>query len=383
MRIGLYAHGGSGNHGCEALVRSTVHFLGEHDYSLFSERPEEDFLYGLDKLAQIVPSQTDLPKGIGRFAYAVHMKLKQDDRVYWHRRYRDFGKKVKDLDLALAIGGDNYCYRGFTERFSILNRTLAKRNVPLVLWGCSIDKDRINPAMLEDLRLYRFIVARESLTYHALKEVGVDRVVFMPDTAFLLDAVETPLPTGFVPGNMVGLNISPLVIRQEPGPGSVLRNCRELINYILNETEMGVALIPHVTWRNNDDREPLSRLYEEYASSGRIVLIGDADAPTLKGIIRRCRFIVASRTHATIAGYSTGVPTLAIGYSVKSRGIATDLFGTADHYVLPIEEMKEEDVLTKAFQWLLAHEEKIHSLYDSRLDAYLSLLDKSILNGRI
>ena len=383
MRIGLYAHGGSGNHGCEALVRSIVHFLGEHDYTLFSERPEEDFHYGLEKLAQIVPSQTNLPKGVGRFAYAAQMKLMPDDRIYWYTRYRDFGKQVKDLDLALAIGGDNYCYRGFTERFSILNRKLAKRKIPLVLWGCSIDKDRIDPAMLKDLRLYSLIVARESLTYDALKEVGLDQVVFMPDTAFLLDAVETPLPEGFVPGNMVGLNISPLVIRQEPCPGSVLRNCRELIDYILNETEMGVALIPHVTWWGNDDRVPLSGLYEEYASSGRVVLLEDADAPTLKGLIGRCRFMVASRTHASIAGYSTGVPTLVIGYSVKSRGIATDLFGTADHYVLPVAEMKEDDTLTEAFRWLSANEDHVRSLYDSRLGAYLSRLDKSVLNGRV
>lgn len=381
MRIGLYAHGGSGNHGCEALVRSIVQFLGEHDYSLFSERPDEDCLYGLDKLTQIIPSQTDLPKGLGRIAYDVNMKLMHDDRVYWHWLYRNFGKQT-NLDLALAIGGDNYCYSGFTERFSVQNKNLAKRNVPLVLWGCSIDKERITPTMLEDLRLYSLIIARESLTYNTLKEAGLGRVVLMPDTAFLLDAIETPLPKGFMPGNMVGLNLSPLVIRQEPCPGSVLRNYKELINYILKETEMGVALIPHVTWKNNDDREPLSGLYEEYASSGRIVMIGDADAPTLKGVIRHCRFLVAARTHATIAGYSTRVPTLAIGYSVKSRGIATDLFGTAEHYVLPVEEMKEKEALTEAFQWLLAHEENVRSLYDSRLGTYLSHLDKSVLNGR-
>ena len=57
MKIGLYAHGGSGNHGCEALARSSMRFLGEHEYTILSERPDDDSRYGLDALAQIVLSR--------------------------------------------------------------------------------------------------------------------------------------------------------------------------------------------------------------------------------------------------------------------------------------------------------------------------------------
>ena len=383
MRIGLYAHGGSGNHGCEALVRSTMRFLGEHEYTLFSECPEEDYRYGLGELASIVPSQNDMPRGLGLLAYYIRMKITLNDSVYWRMRYNDFTKKIKGLDLAVAIGGDNYCYSGFPERFSILNRKMARKGIPIILWGCSIDKELISPTILEDLKRYCLIVARESISFDSLKESGLGNVLLMPDTAFLLDEKDLALPGGFIPNNMVGLNVSPLIIRKEIVPGVILQNCRRLIDSILENTDMGVALIPHVVWKGNDDREPLRQLYEEYHSSGRVLMIEDFDVRIIKGIIRRCRFLVAARTHASIAGYSTGVPTLAIGYSVKSRGIATDLFGTADHYVLPVEEMKEDDVLTHAFLWLLTHEENVRSLYDSRLGAYLSRLDKSVLNGRI
>ena len=48
MNIVLYGHGGSRNHGCEAIVRSTIMLLGEqHNYTLLSERPEEDIEYGI------------------------------------------------------------------------------------------------------------------------------------------------------------------------------------------------------------------------------------------------------------------------------------------------------------------------------------------------
>lgn len=382
MKIGLYAHGGSGNHGCEALVRSTVRLLGDQEYTLLSERPEEDYSYGLDGLTQIVPSQTDLPTGLRHIVYTIRMKFRQNDALYWRMRYRCFEKSISDLDLdlALAIGGDNYCYSGFSDRFSILNRMMVKERVPIILWGCSIDKERMCPKMLGDLKRYRLIVARESITFETLKDAGLDNVRLIPDAAFLLEEKDSVLPDGFIPDNMVGLNISPLIIRQETAPGITMQNCRRLIDTILKKTDMGVALIPHVVWEGNDDRIPLKELHEEYQSSGRVLMIDDTDVMTLKGIIHRCRFMVAARTHASIAGYSTGVPTLVLGYSVKSRGIALDLFGTAEHYVLPIDTLREGNELTNAFEWVADHEDAIRGYYGSRLGDYLSGLKAITLN---
>lgn len=378
MKIGLYSHGGSGNHGCEAIVRATVQLLGRNEYTLFSERPEDDIRYGLDKYARVVPSQEGLPKGLAYIAYWTEMKLSANDQVYWQWQYRNFEHKVKGLDLALAIGGDNYCYSGFTERFSILNKAFLRKGVPIILWGCSIDKERLDVKMLEDLRRFSFIVAREGITYNTLKKAGLSKVMVMPDTAFLLEENGKSLPEGFKPGNTVGLNISPLVIRQEKAKGIVMKNCYNLIEFILGETDMHIALIPHVVWEGNDDREPLCKLYEKYHSTNRIIMVEDADAPTLKTIIHNCRFMVASRTHASIAGYSTGVPTLTIGYSVKSFGIASDLFGSAEHYVLPITDIKNEDNLKNAFTWLTTHEKDIRKHYDLKLGDYLSRLKTNI-----
>lgn len=143
---------------------------------------------------------------------------------------------------------------------------------------------------------------------------------------------------------------------------------------------MFIALIPHVVWEGNDDRDPLRKLFEKYQYTNRVIMVGDADAPTLKTIIRNCRFMVASRTHASIAGYSTSVPTLTLGYSVKSLGIARDLFGSAEHYVLPVSDIKNEDELSNAFTWLLEHEDGIRTHYKLKLGDYLSQLNNNVLN---
>ena len=50
--INLYYHGGSKNHGCEAIVRSTNKILNM-PLNLYSKSPEEDKYYGIDKLMNI------------------------------------------------------------------------------------------------------------------------------------------------------------------------------------------------------------------------------------------------------------------------------------------------------------------------------------------
>lgn len=378
MNIALYAHGGSGNHGCEALVRSTILAIGTegNQYTVFSERPQDDKQYHLNQLATIQPSKSPLPTGIRRWLYNLRMKLQKDDRLYYREVYRYFPTRIGQCDVALAIGGDNYCYSGFTERFGVLNDMLTRRNIPTVLWGCSIDPHRINATMLSDLRHYRLITTRESITYQALLDHGLQNVRLIPDTAFQLPITRQPLPSAMQEGQIVGLNVSPLVIRQEPQKGITLDNFRHLIRQVLDETTYTIMLIPHVAWKGNDDRIPLRQLYEEFQDTQRITIIEDTDAQTLKGYISRCRFLIAARTHASIAGYSTGVPTLVVGYSVKAEGIAKDLFGDSTNYVVPISSLQTPGQLSQAFRWLCSHEKEIWQRYQEVLPSYISPLSQ-------
>ena len=54
-KVILYAHGGSANHGCEAIVRSTMQILNDKfsQFILFSNEPAEDERYEINKLANI------------------------------------------------------------------------------------------------------------------------------------------------------------------------------------------------------------------------------------------------------------------------------------------------------------------------------------------
>ena len=372
-RIFLYAHGGAGNHGCEAIVRSTADILKADDLCLISSRPDEDMSYGLGELCSVIPDQCEaINRSSFDFikAYAA-LKLRKDyvpmDKLW----YKDAFSNIKKGDIALSIGGDNYCYADL-NKYIMLHDMIKKRGAKTVLWGCSVEPDVAKrPEVARDLARYDLILARESITYEALKGINPNTRL-VADPAFTLEIKETDLPDGFDAGNTVGINLSPMAMEREAVPGIAFESYKKLVTYIIENTDMKVALIPHVVWKDGDDREVLSKLYTEFEETGRVVMIEDRGCCELKYIISKCRFFIGARTHATIAAYSTGVPTLVLGYSVKSRGIARDLFGSEENYVLPVQGMKDANELARGFDWMLEREHDIRSYLSAMMGLYIS-----------
>ncbi|MGN0993663.1 MAG: polysaccharide pyruvyl transferase family protein [Butyricicoccus sp.] len=373
----LYEHGGSLNHGCEALVRTITAVTKEKTgagVTLCSYAPEEDRACGVDRVVdRLVQGDNILRR------WSPSWIAYQLDKRFFHSRAiqdRFLTEKTclslaKDCAAVVAVGGDNYCYRKGVQ-FWPTDRALHKLGVPFMLWGCSIEPDDLDAAFVRHLDNFDLLCCRESLTYDALAEAGLgEKARLIPDPAFTLETVEEDLPEGFQPGNTVGVNVSPMIISNEGEGGVTMANYVALIEHILDTSDMSVALIPHVVWPYNDDREPLRRLYERFRDTGRVVLIENADCRVLKGYIARLRFFVGARTHATIAAYSSCVPTLVVGYSVKAKGIARDLFGTYEEYVLPVQELKTPEDLTSAFERIRRCEDDLRCCLQATMPAYI------------
>lgn len=364
MKLVLYPHGGSGNHGCEAIVRSTCK-ITKADITLFSAVPEEDEKVGLDTICNIQSDHCSISRFSLRYLKALLLtKIYGDKTAYDRIHFSPVLKAAKTADYILSIGGDNYCY-GVPKFIYLVNKEIRKKGGKTILWGCSVEPECIKGEVLEDLNGYTHIIARESITYQAMVNKGLKQTVLIPDPAFQLNRIDLPLPKNFIGGNTVGINVSPMIIGHESSKGVTLLNYIELINYIINNTDMQVALIPHVVWSHNDDRIPLNILYDRFKETGRICLIEDHTAEELKGYIARCRFLIAARTHASIAAYSEKIPTLVVGYSVKARGIAQDLFGSFEKYVIPVQSLNGKDDMTIAFKWLQDNESNIKQQLDS------------------
>lgn len=376
----LYAHDGSGNHGCEALVRSTCKLIGaeKNNVVLMSTRPDEDKKYGLSDVCKILDKTEKRPLDRTKPAffkayYNLKIKKNYTPIEFYESKVADF---VKKGDVALSIGGDTYCYGSFMPLFKA-HKMYKYGGLKTVYWGCSIEPELLeNPDVANDIRNFDLITARETTSYEALKKVNPNTVLVC-DSAFLLSANEVSFPES-IKSDVVGINASPLIEECEEGKGIVRENYETLIEYILNSTDMSVALIPHVVWEAVDDRKILNEFYEKYKNTNRVFLIDDCPCEDLKGYISKCRFFIGARTHSTIAAYSTSVPTLVVGYSVKARGIAKDLFGSWENYVLPAQDIKEKNELTNAFIQLQENESKIKEHLSTILPEYKNRINNGL-----
>lgn len=362
MKILLYAHGGSKNHGCEAIVRSTKLLLTMADHiTLLSYNPDEDLYYKLDNLVDIYREINPVKKNNIDFicAYIEQKLFKNYHRMDALQHKEAIEKLDDDYDYALFIGGDNYCYSD-VKNYAYINQYVRNKVKKTVLWGCSVEPELCKDKTIKkDIEKYSFILARESISYKALKEIN-SNTYLLPDPAFFLQKEEVDIPEGFIPNETVGINLSPLIFKYG-NECNILNSFIKLIDYILFNSKNQVALIPHVVWHHNDDQKVLYTLYEKYKDNDRVLLIDDHNCMQQKFIISQCKRFVGARTHSTIAAYSTCVPTLVVGYSVKAKGIAKDLFGNIDNYVLPVQNIADSDQLTEKYKWLVEHEEEIKS----------------------
>ena len=380
MRFALYHHVGSGNKGCEALVDSTGAMLSrvfpDAQIDLYSQRPQEDESSDYGGISSIVPVSSDVPASLNMLdrAYLKTLRMKSAhaaDMTYYAKYFRNL---PMDAQVYLSIGGDTYCY-GESSFMHAFNAELKRRGITTVLWGCSLDETSFTAHNAADLRTYDAIFARESGTLSLLREKGFTKNVFLhPDPAFTLPKKELPLPEGFAVGNTIGINASPLVFKYENGnqKGVGMQAYEHLIESILKNTDSSVLLIPHVFWSFSDDRSILRSLYEKYRSGGRVLMLDQAySARELKGFISRCRAFIGARTHSTIAAYSSCVPTLVLGYSVKSVNIALDLFGKTDGFVVPVDELEDADGLSRAFDRMLQTEQLHRQILRERVPNYI------------
>lgn len=372
MKVFMYNHSGSLNRGCEAIIRGTVNVLNqtepENELILSSYSPQEDKL--LKDLVRLTPFKPCSLNKMQHIKAAVNIRLKNDESYSVVKQYSDFFDQAQHADICLSVGGDTYCY-GDNPTIRILTDELIKRDKQTVLWGASIGAEDLTTQKEKNLARVDAVFARESLTGSLLLEKKINPNVFIfPDPAFTLKGEELSLPVGWQAGNTVGINISPLAAKINPG---IMRNMLDFIRYVLRHTDMSVALIPHVTAPSNNDMTMLNELYRENKelAKGRLLLLPDnLTAAQYKGYIANLRFLIASRTHASIAAYSSCVPAMVLGYSVKSRGIARDVFGS-ERFVLDTRNVSDMREIVNAFMMLKEQEGELKNMLAKNMPALI------------
>ena len=295
---------------------------------------------------------------------------------------RDLKRIIKEKDLIIVIGADNFDKTyNMQENLQYLHTYIRKNSdAKMLLYDCSFNETDITETLLEDITNFDVMTVRETISEKTIKEnyKGNTEIALFPDPAFVMDREEIDLPSIFEE-KVVGINVSNLITNASYGGNikKVLSTYRKMMDYILNNTSYNIVLVPHVM--NNSDLSTLRVLYSEYKDNSRVYLIEDEklNAKQLKYIISKCSLYIGARTHSTIAAYSTYVPTLVLGYSVKSKGIAKDIFGTYENYVLPVNKLDSEDYLLNGFKWLDENQENIRNTLKQKMPEYIKKAEQT------
>lgn len=356
----LYGHGGSYNHGAEAIIKSTIELM-KRNY------PESYIILSTHFKEQDVEFGIDVHEYCERDMYYVELDKSSSEKGKYDKLiYKSTIDKIDKDTVCLSVGGDNYCYDNWRKWKAIHERAI-EVGAKSILWSCSIEPSMLCDEMVDTLKSHSFITTRESITYNSLIEKGLKNVVLCSDVAFLLEKKKVELPNNFIVGNTLGINLSPLIVRREERRGIIVQNILNVIEYVINNTDMNIALIPHVVMPMDNDYEQLNELYKLIEKKDRVCLISDKlSASEYKYIISNCRLGIFSRTHATIAGYSSCVPVLALGYSVKAEGIALDL-GCED-FVVSLDKFTEEITLEKKLIDLILNENYIRNMLERKYE---------------
>ena len=252
----------------------------------------------------------------------------------------------------------------------------------------------------------RFILSRASGIY-ARDKVGKEivretlgkrgmgkEVHFCPDVAFALPAIapeeaqiEPPLSVGNQTP-LFGINISGLLyVGGYTGKNMFGLKCeyKELIcslaERFLRDTEAEVLLVPHEGFSFSDEGDRnacesvFSALSPEFGS--RIHILRSVhDQHEAKHVIGLCDFFIGSRLHATIAGLSQAVPTVALAYSRKFQGVY-ETVGVGE-MVLDARELGSEELLGNCLR-LFENREEIRERLERVLPEVRSLVRESFV----
>ena len=282
---------------------------------------------------------------------------------------------LRAADAVLDVtGGDSFTdlYGPRRFRWASLDKLITlEQGAPLILTPQTIGPfgdERTTRIAQRILRAAAMIWARDARSHALLRELlGADfdpqRHRFGVDLAFGLEArppvqpLPAPIAAWLAAGSerpVIGFNVSGLLANNAPASQrrfGLRADYREAVigflTRILRETDANVLLTPHVVTRSGHhehDPDACTSIIHSLGDigAGRLALAPRTEDPAeMKWIIARTDWFCATRMHAGIAALSSAVPTAAIAYSHKTRGVY-DTCGQGRHVADPRESSTEE-----------------------------------------
>lgn len=366
-------HLNGGNRGCEGIAKGTAIILGTSKDNLIGlcTDVELDKRLHIDDFVTLIPARLDSLKTKLTNKFIRLMRIFGFHKDYIEEdQYTPFLKPVSTDDIMISTGGDMMCY--VNNQVITTNEMMYARGVKTILWGCSMGPNNLTPEKEGTLQHFSLIYARESLTYDFFKSLGLKNVVCLPDPAFVLEPEKVELPQCFSSGEVIGLNVSNYTVGADSIDTPFGQEIIKFLDYVLSNTDKHVLFVPHVLWDGQDDRI-ISHLFAEHYSNygNRISILDSEDLNYLqiRYVISKCCCFIGARTHAMISAYSTCTPAIALGYSIKSKGIAKDL-GLSEEFVIDCVNDIKPECLIKSYKYLIENYDEIQKTLKTLMAEY-------------
>jgi polysaccharide pyruvyl transferase WcaK-like protein len=356
------------NHGSEAIVRGTVEILRKifqeprfvsvdllhYPYKRIRESDE-----GISHKVLYYPK----PGSLSKYFFQISKGLLTREIAY--KLYvRQILREMREADAVLFLGGDGFINKPYYP-IACSHQALRLKKTTLI-WGASIGP--FGGSVLYRRRVFKHLgkltglFVRETTTQAYLADNNVtENVYLVEDPAFVMKSVE-PADKKFIeelPEGAIGISLSSLFLRKTRFRNQMKAGVYEIVEAIRRHFRRPIVLIGHcVTDGISNDYELLNSVLRENESRWHNVICLPRFMPAaeIKWVISRLYCLVAARTHATIASFSSFVPTVSLIYSFKGMGINQRFFGDL-RYAVTKEDCSVEAVVEKLGLVLTNHGE--------------------------
>ncbi len=378
----------TGNRGVSALFRSVVEGIG-------GAFPNSELLVydnGLGRREESTVLESGAPYRYARLGARGGKRYYLRENLAPAAAFASLGRTlgalhpmVRELDRCDAIldvsGGDSFSDIYGAERFWLIVRPkliAAHRGVPLVLLPQTygpFDGKKARAVARRAVLGAQIAWARDPYSFEALKELlggeldesrhceGVD-MAFNLGTLDPGEKVGAELRTWLADKEshpLIGLNVSGLIAldlenatRQFRLKANYLQVLDGFIREALREPERRLLLVPHTMPLDTEGCERVLAALPHALRARIRIAPSSVDEREVKWLIAQMDWFAGTRMHSTIASLSSRVPTAAVAYSDKTRGVFATC-GVEDQVIDP-RRLGTDEVIARMIESLNARE---------------------------
>jgi colanic acid/amylovoran biosynthesis protein len=275
-------------------------------------------------------------------------------------------KDYEWADVVVSCGGGFLLSHGFST--ALLQHLVQLKiaidfNKPVVIYSQSIGpfyNSFMKKTVRDVLEKVEKIFIREKITYGWLEKINVANrsVSLVPDSAFCMEMEQGALADEIISrvkgehdGPLFGFTVRdwnfPEVANKEFYRQKYIDSIRNGIEYIEKEFNGKVLLMPQVLGPNpfNDDRIISREILNHDSIKHAELLNYDFKPRELKYLYSKMNMFIGTRMHSNIFSLSNQIPTVAINYEHKTKGIM-ELLDLND-FVIDINEINPNLLINK------------------------------------